>query len=148
MVKVPPGGAGGIAQGGGVFVADFDSAALTDDTIDGNQVDGGSGGSGGLGAGGGAGGNGEGGGLFVTSIGNVVLIGGTIEENQADGAGGGLGGLGGLNGATGQGIGGGVYLSSPAPLRQARRSKAIPPQPAITTSTAHSGPELASRPRS
>ena len=92
------------------------AVTLTDDTIDGNLVDGGVGGAAGgnlgLGGNGGDGGLAQGGGIFVAMFSTVALSGGQIEQNVADGGVGGLGGLGGTNGATGQGVGGGVYLSS------------------------------------
>ncbi len=114
-----PGLAGGLGQGGAIYLA-AGSLTLTNDLITGNTAEGGIGGVGGTGglagtltqegffyfprqlpggAGGtgGQGGTGQGGGLFVNG-GSVSISGGTISGNNAVGGTGGVGGQGGTGG--------------------------------------------------
>lgn len=126
------GGNGGVAgvagegSGGGAFLADNTNIAITNTTINQNNVSGGIGGFGGIGgqpgipggtAGNGtngtAGGNGLGGGLMVRSLNaatTVTLTASTIALNLVSGGPGGIGGNGGAiggNGGNGGAAGGG-----------------------------------------
>jgi hypothetical protein len=100
------GGAGGVASGGGMYVA-AGTVTLNNDILSSNKAQGGVGGNGGVGGitaqfgvnggaggAGGAGGVASGGGMYVAA-GTVTLTSDTLSSNQANGGGGGGGGVGG-----------------------------------------------------
>jgi uncharacterized repeat protein (TIGR01451 family) len=124
------GGSGGAGSGGGLYVA-AGSVTLTNDTLSGNDAQGGNGGNGGdagpyrgNGGSGGSGGAGLGGALYVdepfVGAGTVTLANDTLSGNDAQGGNGGNGGaglvnvgnhapgFGGNGGSGGAGLGGGL----------------------------------------
>ena len=123
-------GNGGAGSGGGLYLA-AGSVTLTNDTLSGNQADGGNGaiglrtapGNGEFyGEVGGSGGAGSGGGLYVAT-GTLTLANDTLNSNQAGGGSGAAGGNGGEGayagdtiapgpgGSGGAGSGGGLYVA-------------------------------------
>jgi PKD repeat protein len=122
-----PGGVGGDAYGGGIYVAN--AAALIVDTVfDGNKAIGGAGGggedvfsAGQNGANGGQGGSACGGAIACVADGYLEILNSTINGCSAVGAAGGAGGsggsgLGGNGGNSGAAEGGGIYVSGNAIL--------------------------------
>ena len=104
--RYQPGGHGGDALGGGIYV-NGGSLTLNDDTISSNIVRGGAGGAAEAAAGGG-GGSADGGGIEVAS-GNLVLNADVFRSNQAFG---GVRGQGAISGeAGGSAAGGGLYVA-------------------------------------
>ncbi|MHB1426411.1 MAG: choice-of-anchor Q domain-containing protein [Gemmataceae bacterium] len=120
-----PGGGGGAASGGGLFVAGG-NIILSNDTLSGNEVVGGAGGTGGkatIGGTGGTGGAASGGGVYVVG-GAVMLTNDTLSSNTAAGGTGGRGGEGDQNSTSGPAVsrggnggvggtasGGGLYVA-------------------------------------
>jgi hypothetical protein len=113
------GGNGANASGGGLYVAGG-SVTLSNDTLSGNNAQGGNGGQGGNaafgGGSGGSGGDATGGGLYVAS-GTVTLTNDTLSNNDAQGGNGAQGGTaavirGGNGGSGGNATGGGLYVAA------------------------------------
>jgi hypothetical protein len=129
-----PGGAGGSALGGGLYVGGG-AASLTDTILAGNTAQGGLGGNGSVGGvvvgvdamggsgsvnipggKGGTGGAGLGAGLYAAG-GTITLVNDSVTNSSAQGGAGGNGGAGkpkGANGSPGLGEGGGLYVDAAA----------------------------------
>lgn len=105
---VGAGGAGGLAQGGGIFLFGGTLTMIAEAAVAENQALGGQGGAGGsgddsiTGGTGGTGGAGQGGGIYAENA-NVTIDAQPVSDNVAQG---GLGGDGGDNGAASGGAGG------------------------------------------
>jgi hypothetical protein len=103
FINYVPGGAGGSASGGGIYLAAGNASALNC-TFTGNSARGGDGGAAyGKRRNGGAGGAGLGGGLYVRGAGAAIRN-STITSNSA------VGGAAGAGSVNGQGVGGGIYV--------------------------------------